>query len=201
MASKVGIANITLSHLAVGKEIANLETDKSDEAGTIRRYYKLALEVTLRDFPWPFATRFANLALIEENPTTEWAFSYRYPSEARYMRRIFSGIRNDTRQTRVPYRIASDSAGQLLFTDAADAEIEYTVQVDDPQLYPSDFQMAFSFYLAFLAAPRITSGDQFKLGERAQRNYFLEISRAVSRATNEEQPEESPESEFINARL
>jgi hypothetical protein len=200
MASKVGIVNLALSHLGISKEIANIETEKSIEAETARRFYDTALEATLRDFPWPFAGRFANLGLVEETPTTEWNYSYRYPSDALYLRRILSGIRNDNRQARVPYKILSDSSGLLLYTDQETAEIEYTVRATDPQFYPSDFVVAFSFYLAHLMAPRVTGGDQFKLGDRAQQNYLLEISRAVSRSSNEQQDEEEPQSEFIRAR-
>lgn len=200
MPSKVGIANLTLSHLAISKEIANLETENSEEARTIRRLYETAKDATLRDFPWPFATRQAVLALLEIEPTTEWGYSYRYPSNCLYIRRILSGIRNDSRQSRAPYKIAQDDSGLIIYTDQQDAEIEYTVRADNPQLYTSDFIMAFSLYLASLAAPRLTGGDQFKLGDRALRLYRFEIGRAVSRAMNEEQVEEPVEAEYIRAR-
>jgi hypothetical protein len=200
MASKVGIVNISLSHLAVGKEIANIETEKSEEATTARRFYDTALEATLRDFPWPFATRITTLALIETTPNTEWAYSYRYPTDCLYLRKILSGIRNDTRQSRAVYKIASDSSGLLILTDQQNAEIEYTLRATNPQFYTSDFVMAFSYYLAALMAPSLTGGDQFKLGDKVLKLYQFEISRAVSRAENEEQREEEPESEFIRGR-
>lgn len=201
MASKVSIINIALSHLGISKEIANLETEKSSEASAARRFYNVALEVTLRDFPWPFATRFAPLALIETSPNNEWGYSYRYPTDCLSIKRILSGIRNDTIQSRVPYRIVSDISGLLIYTDQESAEIEYILRATNPQFYSSDFIMAFSYYLGHLMAPRITGGDQFKLGDKALQLYLLEISRAVSRATNEEQAEEPPDSEFITARI
>lgn len=200
MASKVEIVNIALSHLAVGKEIANLETENSQEARTARRLYETAKDATLRDFPWPFAMKTTVLALVEEEPNTEWGYSYRYPSDCLNVRRILSGLRNDTRQSRAPYRIGQDDSGLLIFTDQQDAELEYTMRADNPLLYPPDFVMAFSYYLAHLMAPQVTGGDQFRLGDKALKFYQFEISRAVSRAINEEQQEEDPESEFIRAR-
>lgn len=200
MPSKVEIANMALSHLAIGKEIANFETENSEEARAIRRFYEIAKDVTLRDFPWPFATRQGILALIAIEPTTEWGYSYRYPSDCLYVRRILSGIRNDSRQSRAPYKIAQDDSGLILYTDQQDAEIEYTVRADSPNLYPSDFVLAFSYYLAHLTAPRLTGGDQFKLGAMALKLYSFEIGRAVSRSFNEEQVEEPVESEYIRAR-
>lgn len=200
MATKIGIINQALSHLAISKEISNLDTDRSEEAATARRFYDTALEDTLRDFKWPFATRIAALALVETDPNDEWDYSYRYPTDCLRVRRILSGIRNDTRQSRVPYKVASDSQGILIFTDQEDAEIEYTVRFEDPQFYPSDFAMAFSYCLAYLMAPRITGGDQFRLGDRAFKLYQYQLSKAESNALNEEQAEEEPESQFVRDR-
>ena len=200
MASSTEIANLVLGHLAVGKDIGNLETESSTEARVIRRYYAAARDATLRDYAWPFATKFVALALVEEEPTTEWGFSYRYPSDCLEIRRILSGVRNDSRQSRAPYKIGQDSAGLLLYTDEEDAQVEYTMRETDPQRFPPDFMLAFSFYLAMLTAPALTAGDQFKLGERAGKLYAFEIGRAASRGFNEEQPEEPPEAEAIRGR-
>lgn len=200
MSSKVEIVNMALSHLAIGKEISNLESESSEEARTARRFYDIARDTTLRDFPWPFATKIAALSLIETEPNTEWAFSYRYPTGCVYLRRILSGLRNDSRDTRAPYRLAQDESGQIIYTDGEDAQAEYTVKADNPQFYPADFMLAFSYLLAALMAPRLTGGDQFKLGAQAWRLYQAMTGKAVSRAFNEEQAEEEVESESIRAR-
>lgn len=200
MASKIGICNMALSHLGLSKEIANFDTEKSEEAGACRRYYDEALYRTLRDFYWPFATKIASLALVEVDPNTEWAYSYRYPIDCVDVHRILSGDRNDTRQSRVPFKIAQDAAGLLIFTDTTDAEIEYTIKAENPLYYPSDFVMFFSFYLAFLIAPRVTGGDQFKLGDRALKLYVGELMMAKKKALNEGQIDEEPDSEFIRER-
>jgi|SRR3990167_3350264 len=200
MASKVGICNMALSHLAISKEIANLDADKSEEASACRRFYDTALDRVLRDFKWSFTTKIATLALIEESPNDEWGYSYRYPNDCLIVRRVLSGIRNDTRQSRAPYRIGRDDGGLLIWTDQQNAEIEYSIRAENPQFYPADFVLAFSYLLAFLIAPRVTGGDQFKLGERAIKMYTLEISAANADNHNEEQQEEAPESEFIRTR-
>lgn len=200
MPSKVEIVNITLSHLAVGKEVANLETEKSEEAAAARRVYEMAKDFCLREVYWPFATKITALALIEEEPNTEWGYSYRYPTDCLRVRRVLSGLRNDTRQSKVTYKIAQDSAGLLLFTDSENAQIEYTIRADNPQLYPADFVMALSYYLAWMMAPRLTGGDQFKLGEKALKMYDVFIKKAAANAFNEEQAEEEVESEFERER-
>lgn len=200
MASKTGICNLALSHLGVGKEIANLETERSEEAAACRRFYDQTLEQVLRDFTWPFATKIATLNLIEEDPNEDWQFSYRYPTDCLMVRRVLNGTRNPSRQEREPYRISQDSAGRLIYSDREDAELEYTVTANDPALYPPDFSMAFSFRLAAYIAPRVTGGDPFKMGDRALKLYEIELGMAKSNSVNEEQDEELPNSEFIAAR-
>jgi len=200
MSSKVEVANLALSHLGIGKEIANIDTEKSEEAAAIRRFYDVALGIVLSDCPWPFATRIAALALVASEPNTEWAYSYRYPTDCLYVRRVLSGLRNDTRQSRAPYKIAGDDNGSLLFTDAEDAQMEYTTKNVTTQIYPPDFVLVLSYYIAYLVAPRLTGGDPFKLGDRAFKLYGLQISVARADAFNEEQAEEDVESEFIRGR-
>lgn len=199
MASKVGIVNMALGHLAVSKAIASI-TEKSEEARAANLYYDTALEMVLRDAPWPFATKIASLALVEEDPTDEWGYSYRYPTDCLRIKRILSGVRNDTRQSRVSYKILSDSQGRLVYTDEENAEMEYIATAEDPQFYPPDFTLAFSFLLASLMAKRLTGGDQFKLGADARADYGAMIAVAQSNANNEEQNDEEPDSEFIRER-
>lgn len=200
MASKTGICNMALSHLGVGKNIANLDTDKGEEASVCRVFFETARDATLRDFAWPFANKSAALGLVEANPNDEWQYSYRYPSDCLKFIRIPSGTRNDTRQSRVPYKVSKDDAGKLLFTDMVDADGEYTVRITDPVFFTEDFVLALSLRIAAYIAPRITGGDPFKMGARAMQMYLVELSVARASALNEEQSEEDPQSEFIRAR-
>jgi hypothetical protein len=200
MASKTQIANLALSHIGVGKEIANLDTEKSEEAAACRRFYDTALEATLRDFAWPFSTKIQAMELVEEDPNDEWAYSYQYPSNCVKFRRILSGTRTDTVASRVPYKLAHGTSGQVIFSDVEDAQCEFTYLVSDASRYPPDFMMALSFRLAGYVAPRLTAGDPFKMGERAVRYYDYEISKARASAVNEEQPDVEADSSFITAR-
>lgn len=200
MSSNVEICNLALSHLGVGTEISDLTTERSAEALACRRYFDHVRDLVFRAFPWTFATKTVALALVEEDPNEEWGFSYRYPSDCLMFRRIQSGIRTDTNDTRVPLKIGRDDAGKLIFTDKAEAIAEYTVLEEDPERYPPDFVSAFSFLLASHIAPRMTGGDPFKRGEQAMANYKGAIEEAKSNAANEEQPDREPESEFIRGR-
>lgn len=199
--SKEDICNLALSHVASGEEIQNLDTDKGQEAQACRRFYDLCIQGTLRDFPsWPFATRITSLALVTTQPNQEWSYSYRYPSDCLFAKRILSGLRMDTEGSRIPYRLIGDNAGQLILCGIDSAQFEYTAYVDDPTLYPPDFILASSLRLAIYIAPRLTAGDQFKLRATAVQLYTAELERAKVNAANEMQSDLNPQSEFIRAR-
>lgn len=200
MASIPEICNLAISHLGSSKEIANLDTEKSSEAAACRRFYETCRKTVLTAARWPFATKFITMALIETDPTAEWGFAYRYPSDCLQIRRLGSGIRIDTHNSRVPYKIIYDDLGAIVLTDSDDPFIEYTYDAKDPSKYPEDFTLAFSLRLAAYIAPRITGGDPFGLRKESMSLYQIELSKAMANAYNEEQSDLLPESEFITAR-
>jgi hypothetical protein len=189
MSSETEISNIAISHLGISKEIANLDTEASTEAKACRRFYDICRDTVLRDFNWPFATKSVALGLVGEDPTTEWQYSYRYPSDCIKLRRIFSGTRTDT-----------NSSGRLIYTDEQNAVIEYTEKVTDPTHYPPDFILAQSYRLAFMIAPRVSKGDPFKLGPAAYQMYLKMVGEAQANSWNEEQIDKKADSEFITTR-
>ena len=200
MSSNTEIANLALSHLGHGKDISDLETEDSSEAKTARRFYKFALQKVAESAPWPFLRRFAVLSLVEEEPTTEWGYSYRYPANCERIVRVLSGIRNDDRQSRAPYKIVGDDTGKLIYTDEEDAEIEYNTTANNPTIFSAGFTFSVSYLLAVLMGPRLTSGDQFGLIKEARTMYSYLIEQAKNEAFNEQQDEEEPEAESIRVR-
>ena len=200
MASETEICNQAISHLGIGKEIADLDTEASAEASACRRFYDLCRDTVLRDFDWPFASNFFTLGLIEEDPNTEWDYSYRYPSNCLKIIRILSGKRQETTTSKEPYKIARDTTGRLIYADKEDACIEYTEKVTNPGHYTPDFTLALSYRLAVFISPRVMQGDPFKLGSAAMQMYQMEISKAKTLALNEAQTDIKQDSEFIQTR-
>jgi hypothetical protein len=195
---------MALSHLGVGTEIQS-DTEDSTEANACRRFFEQCRDELLSEFPWPFATKTAELALVANDPTVEWAFSYRYPEDCLKVQRIIGYERNESRNSRVPYLIQSDGdGGMLLYTDWQDTEngtfLVYTMRADDTSRWPTPFVQAMGFLLASYVGARVTSGDPMKLADRSAQ--FAAMARNVSQAAavNEGQPEVLPESEFIQAR-
>jgi len=105
------ICNLALGHLGHSVEIATnaVLTERSKAARVFRRILSSTRQEVLRDFPWSFATGFAELTLIEEDPTNEWAFSYRLPADCVRARRVFADIgRKQGLRKRVAFRVVSD---------------------------------------------------------------------------------------------
>lgn len=198
--SETDICNLALGHLGSGKQIADLNKERSAEANSCRTFYAQARDELLRDTEWPFATKVATLALVTNNPTTEWAFSYQYPSDCWYARRIPSASRTDTRESRIPYRIRYGASGAEIYTDMCSAQLEYTVKVTDPTRFPPDFVQALALRLAAYIAPSLTGGDPYKMRQAALDLFSMSLDIAQSAAFNEEQPDVDPTAESIRAR-
>lgn len=200
--SKAVIANLALAHIGQGKEVNNIDTENSQAASACRQFFDISVESALRDARWPFATTRRTLALVAADPNDEWNYSYRYPSDCLFVRRILSGLRNDTEASRVVYKIEKESGSDalLIFTDEENAEAEYTIRLDNTSLFPPDFAMALSYRLAVYIAPRLTAGDPFKLRDAAAQLYRAEIAKANASAFNESQPEQPPDAELIRER-
>lgn len=209
--SKTDLCNMALAHLGQQKPIDDFDNDRGVPARACRLFYDDCLKATFRDFSWPFATKIAALTLYSKNgdanhPDCEWAYAYQQPTESIMFRRILSGLRNDTRQSRVPYKflelqaVDASPAGTLVLTDYSKAKAEYTILREDVERFPSDFNLAFSRRLACYIAPMVTGGDPFKLQDKNLSLYAMEISIARGSAGNEEQMEEMVDAEQLNAR-
>lgn len=200
MNTKTDICNLAISHLGSGKVIVTLDTEKSAEAIACRTFYDTALEKALRDFSWPFATKIVALGLVEEEPTTEWAYSYQYPSDCLFFRRILSGRRVDHEDSVVPYRITYGDTGTLIFTDKDEAEAEYTVLVTQVGRYPVDFKFALSYLLASMICPRIVGNENAKVQQQMLGLYAMQLHSAHANAMNEQQRDKTPTPSLIRSR-
>lgn len=200
----VDICNLALSHLGVSVEIVDLDTERSKEAKACRRFYDVVRDEVLRDFDWPFAKVTELLALVEDftgDSDRDWSFAYRYPADAIAIRRVILGGagRLETQSSKVRYLMGRDNAGVLIYTDLADASVEFTYRETDVTRFPPDFISAFSHLLASRIGPRI-AGDKIKLVEAQLPLYDYEIRKARANALNEQLPDFEPDSELLRAR-
>lgn len=163
-AGVVAVVNRALIRIGA-RTVANLTTEQSREAIEAALVFEAELRAVLRDFPWPFATRYAqNLVLvggsIAERYNADWHFAHRLPADVVLVRRLVthSGREFDPEPPR--FRVGSDAQGPLLFSHLAAPVIEYTARF--PCLVDASdalFQEALSWKLASTLAPSLAHVD------------------------------------------
>lgn len=156
--SKIDIWNLALSHLGIKQEVVS-ETEESDEAKACRRFYDLAREELLREFPWSFARKTAALALIRENPTPFWIYEYRYPSDCLFFLRLVASSSIALDRRNMEFELSADASGRVIWTNLKDAMAEYTSSAENTLLYTPHFVKALSYRLASLMAMRFVRVD------------------------------------------
>ena len=151
--TKAKIFNITLKNLRVSVSVQNSnQTDKNTVV--LNEFYEVAREQVLKDFDWNFANSYRELSLtgnIPQNP--KFLYEYDYPNDCVFAREIIPYVSCDL----VEFEIASNSTGQkVINTNQTPAILRYTKSVDNETFFSTEFVMALSWYLSFLAAPAVT---------------------------------------------
>lgn len=150
------VVNIALSRVGEGKAVVAI-TELSKEATLARLLYDDAVETTLRDFPWPFATRYATLVQVATPANRDWLYSYRQPADCIFERRIVMAREGAVDPAPPPMALSSDATGRLIYTNEAAAILEYTRRpgcaagMGDPL-----FRDALAWRLAADLAPSLT---------------------------------------------
>lgn len=204
------IINMALGHLNAQMTVVDFSTDQSEQAKTASTYYNMAVGKMLDNFPWPFAAVFAPLAEITFPFSRERAYAYAYPPNCRLIRRLFNQFgynRNDDVQSRQKFKIIQtpnptngNQLVKVILADHTNLQVEYTMDIIDPSLFPDSFADALSWLLAYYMAPRLTGGDPYKLGDRAAANFKTTYETACMLLGNEEVQDEPRLGEFIDQR-
>ncbi|HSW00023.1 MAG TPA: hypothetical protein VLI39_07615 [Sedimentisphaerales bacterium] len=213
MASVVDLCNLALSHL--GAYAIQALSDAVKEAKECNRLYPFARDASLRDFDWNFAS--ARKVLAESAETvTGWAYVYAYPSDCIAARQIIDvtdgsvyaeweeggnvSVRVSGPQGKLPFDVVLNStkSGRLICTNIEAAELRYTAQVTDPNLFDALFTDALSWRLASeLAQP--LRGD-LRLAQSLFQMYLAKLARARSENANEMHMDPQDTSSFVEAR-
>lgn len=167
MTTSVAIANLALSHLGDDATIANLDPPEgSAQAEQAALFYPIARDALLEMYPWNFALRRTALALLDEDPNTQWRYAYALPSNVLGVFAV-QGAEDADDFVGTTYGPVAALNGvndfeieglsdntRVLYTNVVDARIRYTVAVTIPSFFPPLFTVALSYFLAsFLAGP------------------------------------------------
>jgi hypothetical protein len=196
-ASVISICNMALARIGVSSFISAL-TEPSNEARVCALFYEQMRDYALRDYPWNFANR--RLALSEAGDApTNWEYMYVYPSDCMKARAIVApGLRAPRSDQRIPFETGYYEGQRVIYSNQAEAELIYTVRVEDPTLFDPMFASA----LAYLIASEIAMplAVQPKVAEQARSAYTLVSSSAAASNLSEGTEQPAPDSEFIAIR-
>ena len=151
---EVAICNMALAHILSQDSVSSLDPPDETPAGKqCSLFYPVCRDLALTDYPWGFATKHIQLALVDTDVVTNWGFCYAYPSDcldAQYL--VVAGTRKPTLEDSLPYVIENYNGQIVILCDVEDAELVYTAQITNTLLYPPRFSMALSYLIASMIA-------------------------------------------------
>lgn len=201
--TKEKIYNLALSSLLLAKEVANTDTDTSNEVRVLNTHWDTAFQSTLQDLDLDSLSTPITLELIAQLTEGPWAYVYKYPNNCIFLRRIQSNVKTDTRRTHIAKITGVYQGQKAIFTNEYQAIIE-CIPKDVPLAALTPMAaMAIAYMLAFLAAPLITGKGADKLRDKLQQNYQMAKTKAQETDGQENFNYESDDvrSEFVAARL
>jgi hypothetical protein len=148
--SKTDICNLALFAIGHTKTVADVDTEKSEEAFACKRLFPQALDEVLEAGAWPpRRTRPAQITAttldLGEVPAG-WTYAYALPADCvpNGLQRIYPGTRNPRSDQETPHAIEWDAAtGQfIVLTDDDAPEFLYTPRVETTAKYAASFARA-----------------------------------------------------------
>jgi len=211
----VGVANLTLGRLGVGKAIASL-TENTVEAKTCNRFFAQCRQEVLRAHPWGFALQAEALALVAGQTFPGWRYIYQAPDSCLCVRAVAdeAGLRAIReallcdcdagivlQQYRAPWQMAlkADGASQIILTDITTAWAFFTADVPNPGAWPVDFGSVFAWRLAMEVGGPLSCKRE--LVDAAEQRYFGWLSNAAANNMNEQRDDVRSESPSITCRM
>lgn len=147
------VCNLALSYVGNSRRLNSL-AEATTEAQQCSLHYEATRDELLETFPWRFATRRAELAVLAEE-RTGWDFVYQLPSDCLQPQRIWDGFRVARPENRIPFDVeatlngaGTGVAGRCLLTDQEDAELIYTAECPSVALWSPTFVQAVAWALA-----------------------------------------------------
>lgn len=207
------IFNLALSILSVSEVVDNPDATNHTTA-SLRRFWPMARDLTLREHPWKCVRKIRVLSLASEDPPGGWAYAYNYPADCLYAIAVqpVEGLRVsglwfecwdnyvNCRPQRYPFdrMMREDGQGQIILSDLPSAYLMQITRVENPAAFDIGLVMATAAHLAKLAGPTLKVKREFV--EYARETYEVERIRAAANDFNEESEGPEPDTPSIAAR-
>ena len=201
--TKAKIFNLALGALLLSRRITDTDTETTNEVKILNLHYDTALLATLADLNLDSTSTQVVASLLEEDPNDLWSYSYAYPSDCAFFRRIQTAALSDNRTTHVDKRVAIKGGVKCIFTNQTDAIFEY-ISTDVPiDTLSATAGLAIAYRLASMSAPLVTGKGAKALMESIEKKYAMIKAEAQEQDRLENFVFVAPEteSEFVQARI
>lgn len=160
MASEVEICNLGLGHIGE-KPISSINPpDPNERARACQRVYPTAKNATLRGKDWNFARVIEYLLPLADVSVPGWEYAYAYPTKCECVRRVFTDSESpDPKGVDYQVLLIPSINRKVIVCNFDQALVRYTYQVEDAELWDSDFCEAVSYKLASLLVPSLKGND------------------------------------------
>ncbi len=215
--SEVEICNEALSRIGQSLLLADTGLTLEEIAQSLQNpaaqqsalWYPKCRDAVLRRFKWPFATHREKLAIVAGETRSDWTYVYGVPADHLAIRFVAPpGVRNPRPSQIPPSKIEARKdpvtgavIGKLLLCDQKDAELVYTMRVENPAAFDPDFESALAYRLASELARSVVRGlEGAKLALEMSNAYEFAIRQAAAAALNEQSDEAEPTGELLASR-
>lgn len=198
MLADIDICNMALTYVLTSETLTSLD-DPTPAGAACSRFYPICRDFLLQHYPWSFATTTAVLALIGQNVTPNWAYTYALPSDfldAQGL--VLEGCTYPDGSQALAYTLGLYNGQHVLITNQPNAVLRYTARVTDTTLYPPDVADALSALLASRICAQLGKLDlQPQLMQLAENL----MATAATRNLNQGQMPGEPDGSLILSRL
>jgi hypothetical protein len=191
MTTDVDICNFALGSLGL-EPIDALGTDTQSER-TCARFYAQVRDVYLQEHNWSFTTKTVELTEIDPLPDGygRFVYGYEYPSDCLKAQKIRDGESSFAYPFIIKdYEAAGPVDAKIILTDLADAYLEYTVALTDPDLFTDIFIEGLYKKLAFQISWPLT--QDLRIQKQAFEQFVLADQMAKQYDSSEQMPQRPP---------
>lgn len=174
--SDVSICNLGLVRCGSDPVIISSLNEDSAEARACNAVYTQRRDSLLAMGPWGFATAHVTLALVRQNPNTDWAYEYEYPNDCLAFQRILNPAGRESEP--IKFQRGRNVAGKnVIWTNLEFAVGEIIQRVTDPNRFSPDFSDTLSWSIAVDVCVPLTHSE--KILTFCTRGYNACLSNAL----------------------
>ncbi len=204
MTSEVEICNLALSNIRSGG--INSLDESSLQAQQCKLKYFILRDRILTEIPWSFNRSIKSLNLLTID-IFNWSYAYSYPSDCLKINRLVGAHEKlsnanadivsrllDSQllplrdlRSQIPYEIFNANNVKVIATNESELSLDYVSKITDPNLFSTDFILAFSHLLSSeLAIPLIGAEVGRQLRSDSLTIYTNYLNTAIANDMNEQ---------------